>query len=214
MDLLDDSLLSKIDPVCLASMDGPRVNKFIKKQIKLEHLYLFEKSLQCIKHWAAERDIYNKPAGYLNGSSWTLLLLKIYMNESAKYKDLSISHILHSFFETWATWPWQTPVLFTDFIPGENGTRVSYNELTCFNNAIMPIVSPCYPVCNVAPYVTKSTLKIMTREFQRAQLILNTNTNKQSFITKLFNPTNYFKRYNDFICITTTSTTCNSHDIW
>ncbi|KAG2208280.1 hypothetical protein INT47_006136 [Mucor saturninus] len=214
LDLLDDTLLNRIDPVCLASMDGPRVNKFIKEQIRREHVYIFQKSLQCIKHWATVRDIYSKPAGYLNGSSWTLLLLKTYMIESVKFKDLSITHLLYSFFETWATWPWQTPVLFTDFIPGENGTRVSYNELTCFNNATMPIVSPCYPVSSVAPFVTKSTLKIMTREFQRAQVILNTNTNKQSIMGKLFNPLNYFKRYDNFICITTTSTTFKSHDIW
>lgn len=195
-------------------MDGPRVNKFIKKQIKREHVYIFQKALQCIKHWATERDIYNKPSGYLNGSSWTLLLLKTYANESIKYKDMSISHLLNAFFVTWATWPWQTPVLFTDFIPGEHGSRVSYNKLTCFNNAVMPIVSPCYPVSSVAPYVTKSTLKVMTREFQRALAILNTKTNKQSIIKKLFNPINYFKRYDDFICITTTSTTFKSHDIW
>lgn len=31
----------------------------------------------------------------------------------------------------------------------------------------MPIVSPCYPVCNSAPYVTQSTLRVMKREFAR-----------------------------------------------
>lgn len=31
----------------------------------------------------------------------------------------------------------------------------------------MPIVSPCYPVCSSAPYVTQSTLKVMKREFAR-----------------------------------------------
>lgn len=150
-------------------MDGPRVDKFIKSQIKPAHIQIFKRSLQCIKHWATERDIYNKPMGYLNGSSWTLLLLKTYMIENGKHENLSISRLLYSFFKTWVNWPWQTPVIFTDSIPGGNGSRISYSGLTAFNNAVMSIVTPCYPVSNAATYVTKSTLKIMTKEFQRGR---------------------------------------------
>ncbi|GAA5805832.1 hypothetical protein HPULCUR_011358 [Helicostylum pulchrum] len=169
LDLLDDSLLNGIDTTCIASMDGPRVDKFIKSQIKPAHIQIFKRSLQCIKHWATERDIYNKPMGYLNGSSWTLLLLKTYMIENGKHENLSISRLLYSFFKTWVNWPWQTPVIFTDSIPGGNGSRISYSGLTAFNNAVMSIVTPCYPVSNAATYVTKSTLKIMTKEFQRGR---------------------------------------------
>jgi poly(A) polymerase len=167
LSFLDDSILDDIDARCLASMDGPRVNKFIKNHIAKQHLTLFQHCLQCIKHWASERDIYNKPTGYLNGGSWTLLLLKTYMTESAKAQDLTITHILREFFETWSNWPWPTPVLLTDFIPGKDGEHLSFHSLSELATSVMPIVSPCYPVCSVAPFVTKSTLKIMTREFQR-----------------------------------------------
>lgn len=165
--MLDDSLLQGIDAACVASMDGPRVDKFIKSRIRQDHIQIFKRSLQCLKHWATERDIYNKPMGYLNGSSWTLLLLKTYMVESGKFEHLSISILLFSFFKMWADWPWQTPAMFTDSIPGGNGSRITYSELSTFNNAVMPIVTPCYPVSNAAAYVTKSTLKIMTKEFHR-----------------------------------------------
>ncbi|KAG2236199.1 hypothetical protein INT48_003818, partial [Thamnidium elegans] len=184
LDLLDDSLLNGLDQACISSMDGPRVDKFIKSQIKPAHIQIFKRSLQCIKYWAKERDIYNKPMGYLNGSSWTLLLLKTYMNENRKHENLSISHLLYAFFKTWIDWPWPTPVMFTNSIPGGNGTSISYSELTLFNNAVMPIVTPCYPVSNAANYVTKSTLKIMIKEFQRVTLYALQQLQQQALVMK------------------------------
>jgi poly(A) polymerase len=147
-------------------MDGPRVNQFIQEQIKPQHIIIFQRSLQCIKHWADKRQIYSKPIGYLNGSSWTLLLLKTYLIVKDTEK-LTITHLLKTFFDTWMDWPWPTPVLLTEHIPGMNGSRVDYKSLEAFQDAIMPVVSPCYPVSLATRYVTKSTLKIMTREFER-----------------------------------------------
>lgn len=89
------------------------------------------------------------------------------MIESSKKDELTINGSLYSFFTLWSDWPWQTPVMFTESIPGRNGERLSYNDLQEFQNSVMPIVTPCYPVSSVAPYVTKSTLKVLTREFQR-----------------------------------------------
>lgn len=36
----------------------------------------------------------------------------------------------------------------------------------------MPIVTPCYPVKNAAPAVTKSTLKALSHELIRGMLLL------------------------------------------
>lgn len=155
---------------CRASMDGPRVNRFIKRQIKEGHVPIFQRSLQCIKHWATIRHIYNKPIGYLNGSSWTLLLLKTYM-DVRNAPNLTITQLLFSFFNKWKDWPWPTPVLLTNDIPGENNQRVEYRNLQEFTDAVMPIVTPCYPVSSAAPNVTKATLKIMTREFERGKYL-------------------------------------------
>ncbi|KAG0749253.1 hypothetical protein G6F57_002609 [Rhizopus arrhizus] len=213
INFLDDSLLKDIDETCLASMDGPRVNQFCKNQIYRQHVRLFQVCLQCIKHWAIQRGIYSKPIGYLNGSSWTLLLVKAYM--SIKNKELlSVTMVLTRFFSMWSQWPWQTPVMLTDYIPGINGTKIEYNSLAEFDNAVMPIVSPCYPVCNVAPYVTKSTRRIMQIEFERGWTLLNKNAHPFAIIDKLFNPVNYTQRYKHFINIVTSSTTIASHDTW
>ncbi|KAI7902857.1 Poly(A) polymerase central domain-containing protein [Cokeromyces recurvatus] len=218
INLLDDSLLDDIDPVCVASMDGPRVNQFIKSQILSQHISIFQRCLQCVKYWANQRQIYSKPIGYLNGSSWTLLLVKAYQLIRNSSEDITISSLLKTFFETWRDWPWPAPVMLTGSIPGKHGARIEYQSLMEFEDAIMPIVSPCYPVCNTTPYVRKATLKIMSREFERACIILNgiqdDQVNPKEILKKLFNPVSYFKRYRHFITIVTSSSTNNSHEIW
>lgn len=168
INLLDDALLNDIDSTCVASMDGPRVMQFIKSQVKNEHIFIFQKSLQIIKYWASQRQIYSKPFGFMNGSTWTMLLVKTYINARTN-PNLTITSLITSFFRMWKDWPWPTPVMFTDAIPGKNGTKLNYQTLTEFEEAVMPIVSPCYPVCSAAPYVNKSTLKIMTRELERGK---------------------------------------------
>ncbi|CEP09692.1 hypothetical protein [Parasitella parasitica] len=214
IDLLDNRYLKGIHDTCKASMDGPRVNRFIKNQIKDEqHVYIFQRGLQCIKHWATMRQMYNKPIGYLNGSSWTLLLLKTYM-DVRNTPQLTIYHLICSFFNKWKDWPWPTPVLLTRDIPGENNQRLEYRNLPDFTDAVMPIVTPCYPVSSAAPNVTKATLKIMTREFERAAVILEGRADPKDTIRKLFNPVEYFKRYHDFITIITSSTTQSSYETW
>ncbi|KAI8642434.1 Poly(A) polymerase central domain-containing protein [Parasitella parasitica] len=214
IDLLDDKYLKGIHDTCKASMDGPRVNRFIKNQIKhKQHIHIFQRGLQCVKHWATVRQIYNKPIGYLNGSSWTLLLLKTYM-DVCNTPQLTIYHLICSFFNKWKDWPWPTPVLLTRDISGENARRLEYKSLPEFTDAVMPIITPCYPVSSAAPNVTKATLKILTREFERAALILDELADPMYTIRKLFNPVEYFKRYHDFITIITSSTTQSSHETW
>ncbi|KAF1798466.1 Poly(A) polymerase central domain-containing protein [Mucor lusitanicus] len=215
MDLLDDRYMQGIHETCRASMDGPRVNSFIKKQIENRHVYIFQRSLQCIKHWATRRQIYNKPIGYLNGSSWTLLLLKTYM-DMRDTSNLSITLLVCTFFSKWRDWAWPAPVLLTSEIPGgENGRRIELRDIPDFQDAVMPIVTPCYPVSSAAPNVTKSTLKIMTREFERAAVILdNPVTEPKETLNKLFNNIDYFKRYQNFITIITSSELQSSHETW
>ncbi|KAL7318494.1 hypothetical protein PS15m_001732 [Mucor circinelloides] len=214
MDLLDNKYMKNIHESCRASMDGPRVNLFIKKQIKGSHVYIFQRSLQCIKHWATRRQLYNKPIGYLNGSSWTLLLLKTYM-DMRDTPNLSITLLTCTFFNKWKDWAWPAPVLLTSEIPGgEHGRKIELRNLPEFQDAVMPIVTPCYPVSSAAPNVTKSTLKIMTREFERAAVILDSPAEPKEALKKLFNNIEYFKRYHNFMTIITSSTLQSSHETW
>ncbi|KAI8365109.1 Poly(A) polymerase central domain-containing protein [Blakeslea trispora] len=215
INFLDDNLLNDLDEVCLASMDGPRVNQFTLSKIKEQHLPIFRTCLQSIKHWAMRRQIYNKPSGYLNGTSWTLLLLKTYLSKRSKVDELTVFYLLDQFFQLWLEWPWPVPVCVTDYIPGKNGVRLEYESLAEFEKACMPIVSPCYPVVNAAPNVTVSTRKVMQREFERAAFILQrTDLEPKEVLRKLFNPVDYFARFSHFLCVTTSCSRQKSHEIW
>ncbi|KAI8098386.1 Poly(A) polymerase central domain-containing protein [Gilbertella persicaria] len=214
MNFLDDTLLNDLDEVCLASIDGPRVHQFIMKQIKSQHLTIFRTCLQCIKYWATRRQIYNKPTGYLNGSSWTMLLLKTYQKEKNNSDELTITHLLEQFFLTWLEWPWPAPVILTNHIPGKDGTRLEYRTLKEFEESVMPIVSPCYPVISTAPNVTKSTLKVIQREFERGELLSHDEIDPHEVLRKLFHGLDYFKRFTHYLSITTSCSRQRSHEIW
>jgi len=86
--------------------------------------------------------------------------------------NLSITLLICTFFNKWKDWAWPAPVLLTSEIPGgEHGRKIELRNLPEFQDAVMPIVTPCYPVSSAAPNVTKSTLKIMTREFERGKSV-------------------------------------------
>ncbi|KAG0188168.1 hypothetical protein DFQ28_005314 [Apophysomyces sp. BC1034] len=213
IDLLDDDLLRNLDSTCVASMDGPRVHKYVMDHINPKHLQVFRRTLQCVKYWATRRCIYGKPMGYLNGSTWTLLLVKTYMD--AMNEPVTIHTLLQLFFEKWSSWHWPTPVIIGDYIPDLGGGSIPYHTLQEFEDAVMPIVSPCYPVCSTAPYVTKSTLRIMTKELDRARNIINApQMTADEVLQKLFKPFDFVKPYINFLKIITSCDTLRSHETW
>ncbi|KAL1927800.1 hypothetical protein VTP01DRAFT_3621 [Rhizomucor pusillus] len=125
--------------------------------------------------------------------------------------------LLAEFFDMWDNWPWPEPVLLTDYIPDINDRKIEYESLEEFEDAVMPIVSPCYPVCSSAPYVTQSTLKVMKREFARAKTILSyshTDNVDDDVLDKLFKKFNFLKSYIHFLRVTVTSETVKSNDTW
>ncbi|KAG1378085.1 hypothetical protein G6F61_006160 [Rhizopus arrhizus] len=213
INFLDNSLLQDMDNASLAAMDGPRLNQFNKRQIKPSNVRLFQVSLQCIKYWAIQRGLYNAEIGYLNETACTLLLIKSFMFIQSK-ENLSIIIILQNFFQMWSKWPWKTPVILTDHITDKNGNKLEYNSITGSQEAMMPIISPCYPVYNVTPYVTKLTQKTIQLEFERGNTVLEAEAPPLVTINKLFNSINYLSRYKHFISIVTSSCILTSHDIW
>ncbi|KAI9314234.1 Poly(A) polymerase central domain-containing protein [Dichotomocladium elegans] len=234
IDLSNNGLLTGLDDACMASLDGksflfflllllvrPRVHQFILQHISESDLPTFRIALQSIKYWAQQRAIYDKQMGYLGGHAWALLLLKTYManTKSASTTQLSANSnpisLLRTFFQMWSAWPWPTPVILTDFIPNHDGTPLEYRSLALFEGTIMPIVSPCYPVSNVANTVTKSTLKVLMHEFSRAHQILSLLTQPDDTVfNKLFKPLNMIIKYKHFLKIIVSTDTYNTHEAW
>ncbi|ORY94200.1 Poly(A) polymerase central domain-domain-containing protein [Syncephalastrum racemosum] len=235
INLLDDTMMEELDETSVASMDGPRTLQFIKGQIRLEDMPVFRRTLQCIKHWATRRQLYGKPMGYLNGSTWTFLLVYTYIDfdrTRTNSNRLSTFNLLCLFFSMWARWKWPRPVVLTDVIPDRHGQRVDYHTLSEFQDAQMPIVSPCYPVSSCAPFVTRSSLVAIQREFARAEMQLKTfhdgydrleeSKTKQmtrastldSMLDHLFKPLDLVDTYKHFMRVIVLSDTVKSHEIW
>ncbi|KAI7880234.1 Nucleotidyltransferase [Lichtheimia hyalospora FSU 10163] len=214
INLLDDNLLHGLDSVCIASLDGPRTQQFIMNSVRRHHVSAFQIALQVIKYWANQRCLYGKQIGYLNGSTWTFLLLKTYLlaNQDAL---INAESLISSFFRTWSKWDWRHPVMLTNTIPTLGDESPDYQSMTDFQDAYMPIVSPCYPVCSAAPFVTKSTRQVIVQELQRANDIIEYALGDTALMLDLlFQKMVLFKRYHHFLQITITAETFKSKETW
>lgn len=79
----------------------------------------------------------------------------------------------------------------------------------------MPIVSPCYPVSSCAPFVTRSSLEAIQREFARAETQLRTSApSLDSMLDRLFKPLRLVDAYKYFMRVIVLTDTTKSHEIW
>ncbi|KAI9268182.1 Poly(A) polymerase central domain-containing protein [Phascolomyces articulosus] len=220
INVLDNSLLVGLDEPCMGSLAGTmdigaRTHQFMVNQIDQEHRPAFQTAAQSIKWWSVQRCLYDKQIGYLNSGALIILLLKTYMFERDAHHPIDSFHLIAAFFAQWSTWPWPTPVLLTDYIPDYDGSPIEYQSLVEFENAYMPIVTPCYRVTNAAPVVTKSTLRVLRREFSRGCNITRANfSTEEEMIKKLFKPFDLIKTYNNFLKVIFSSDTVATHESW
>ncbi|KAI8138506.1 hypothetical protein BJV82DRAFT_523354 [Fennellomyces sp. T-0311] len=214
INILDNALLVGLDEPCMGSFSGPRTLQFMLKHIDPDHLGVFRTVVQCIKWWSMQRSLYDKFIGYLNSNALTLLLLKTYMNERAAKHPIGVSSLLAAFFAQWSLWPWPTPVMLTDFIADHDGTPVDYKSLTDFTSAPMPILTPCYRVENAAPHVTKSTLRVLRREFSRGDIMRSEFDSDEAMIRKLFKPFDLVRSFTHILKVVFSSDTLATHESW
>lgn len=97
----------------------------------------------------------------------------------------------------------------------------------------MPIISPCYPVCSAAPFVTKSTRQVIVQELERGKLkrilqvsllfmhtlsardiVEYTMGDTDTMLDLLFRQLVFFNRYYHFLQITITAETLKSKETW
>lgn len=75
--------------------------------------------------------------GYLNGSTWTFLLLKTYIQMGKRPQ--STLKLLVEFFDMWDSWPWPEPVLLTDFITDIDDKKIEYDSLVRVSDLMLHI---------------------------------------------------------------------------
>ncbi|KAI8074130.1 Poly(A) polymerase central domain-containing protein [Gongronella butleri] len=228
INLLDNHLLERLEQSCRSSMDGPRVNQYTLEKVAKADRSSFLTALQAIKHWASQRLLYGKPMGYLNGSAWTLLLLRSYQlmrfGDTAQQSPvpdqseppIDCTLLLIDFFQRWANWQWPEPVMFSKMMPmaSENDVPQRFQDTTEFMNDLMPIITPCYPASSAAPNVTNSTLNVIRNELFRAAAILTQPASPDVVKDRFFKPASFLGSYIHFIQVTVSSETLRSHGFW
>ena len=78
----------------------------------------------------------------------------------------------------------------------------------------MPIITPAYPSMCSTHNVTDSTLKIMTREFERAADIMDRLTINKAEWKDLFEATEFFNEYKYYIEIVAGATSEDHYLLW
>lgn len=107
---------------------GPRTQQFIMNSVRRQHVPAFQIALQVIKYWASQRCLYGKQIGYLNGSTWTFLLLKTYLLSNLD-APMTAETLISAFFNTWSKWDWRHPVMLTKTIPTLGNKSPDYQTM-------------------------------------------------------------------------------------
>ncbi|XP_057538163.1 nuclear poly(A) polymerase 3 [Amaranthus tricolor] len=190
VDLLNPSFLTKIDETSWRSISGVIVNVRVLQLVP--NLENFRSLLRCTKFWAKRRGIYGNLFGFFGGIHLAILSAVI----CQRSPDACLSALVMSFFSTFASWPWSTPVVLQD------GSMQSVEDVT-ENRCLMPIKLPCSPYQYCQSYITRSTFNRIRVEFLRGQKMTNDILKPDFNWDRLFEPycNMYLSRYPRFLKI-------------
>ncbi len=225
VDLLDDNILSNIDQATEKTINGPRVAKMIPiltnrskddegnitehkayptiADVKKGHPETFLIVLRCVRRWAKAKGLYGNKMGYLGGINCNLLVAMV----CQIYPNASPSTLLRFFFQTYATWNWPKPVQLNSIQPNppnipENEKRDIWDSSDArYSRDLMPIITPAYPAMNSSMSVNEHTRAVMVQEFQLGYEICKDIVKGQAMWSKLFEPSDFFIRYNHYLSI-------------
>lgn len=209
LNLLDSTLLQEMDKHSARSLNGYRVSEEILRLVP--NVYNFRRALTVIKHWAKCRNIYSNKLGFLGGVSWCILVARI----CQLYPYVSASLLVTKFFLIYSIWEWRIPVML------RHPERCNYNLPTwdpyvnpsdSFHH--MQIITPAYPQQNSAFNVSSSTLTVMMDEIKRGRCITEAIQDRRARWRKLFEPSNFFQKYRNYIVLRATSATELQHQEW
>ncbi|XP_026701063.1 poly(A) polymerase gamma [Athene cunicularia] len=209
LDLRVDSCLRNLDIRCIRSLNGCRVTDEILRLVPNREN--FRLALRAIKLWAKQRGIYSNVLGFLGGVSWAILVART----CQLYPNALASVLINKFFMIFSKWDWPNPVLLKQ--PGESDLnlpvwdpRVNPSD-RCH---VMPIITPAYPHQNSTYNVSVSTRAVMVEEFKHGLEVTNEILRGKSDWSKLFEPLNFFQKYNHYIVLMASASTEEQHLEW
>lgn len=209
MDLQDDCLLKNLDQKCVRSLNGCRVTDEILRLVP--NIENFRLALRAIKLWAKKHGIYSNALGYLGGVSWAMLVART----CQLYPNAVAATLVHKFFLVFSQWKWPQPVLLKQPDTVNLGFPVWDPRVNVSDRYhLMPIITPAYPQQNSTFNVSVSTRTIMQEEFKQGLAITDEIMVGKLTWEKLFEPPNFFGKYNHFIVLLASSSSAEDQLEW
>ena len=145
--------------------------------------------------------LYGNKMGYLGGVNCNLLVTMI----CQLFPKAGPSSLLRYFFQTYAGWRWPNPVCLNAIKQNPVGTpedeaRDVWDPLKNTRD-IMPIITPAYPAMNSSMSVNEHSRAVIERELQMGYEVCVAIAKGQSTMDKLFEPSDFFLRYNHYLTL-------------
>lgn len=209
LDLRDHTLLRGIDEKCILSLNGSRTTDEILSLVP--DINTFHTSLRCIKLWAKRRALYNNAMGYVGGVACAILVARI----CQLYPNAAASKIISAFFGIYRSWEWPLPITLKPYEDFSMNLKVWNPKIHSVDRTHkMPVITPAYPSMCSTHNVSNSTLRSMTLEFDRGRQVLDKIEQGQSTWQDLFDPSDFFYRYKQYLQVVAISTSEQNAVIW
>ncbi|KAK7412865.1 hypothetical protein VNO78_04568 [Psophocarpus tetragonolobus] len=189
IDILNPFFMRNIDDTSWKSLSGVRVNKLILHLVPT-NVEKFQSMLRCLKLWAKRRGVYGTLLGYLGGIHMTVLAAYVFQ----RYRGATLNALIMIFFQTFAFWPWPTPVVLQEGMLLTIITAIQTRSL-------MPIILPSHPYEYCQSSITTSTFFRIKTEFLRAHNMTRDILKPDFIWDNVFEPFPYSKVYSNFVKI-------------
>ncbi|OQS06970.1 Poly(A) polymerase [Thraustotheca clavata] len=196
INVLDDQILSGVDPATEKSLNGPRVTELV---IKLTpNRASFIAVLRIVRRWAKRRGLYSNKMGYLGGVNYCILVC--FVNQL--YPTAAPSTLLLRFFMILTNWKWPLAIQLCKTIDANLGLEV-WNASNGTNKyQVMPILTPAYPSMNSSYSVSSHSLSVMKEEFKRGLEVVKTIIeNGGTDWSPLFEPSPFFVDHQHYLIV-------------
>jgi poly(A) polymerase len=209
-DVTDDRYLKKVtdnqnvtDMQSITSLNGVRVTDTIRNLVPTMDTLKY--CIRALKLWAKRRGVYKNVLGFLGGISIEIMAARI----GQMYPKALPSKLLYYFFVVYSQWKWPQPLGLTPINIGPDDISLPVwgtgNTETSDRRHLMPIITPVFPAQNATANVSKSTLKVMTEEFERARDICKRVNEGKAEWKELFEPNEVFDKYANFLQVIATA---------
>ncbi|MCJ1309324.1 polynucleotide adenylyltransferase [Agyrium rufum] len=211
LDLKDKQYLRGLDERDLRSVNGTRVTDEILELVPQQKT--FRTALRAIKLWAQRRAIYANVMGFPGGVAWAMLVARV----CQLYPQASGSVIVGKFFSIIGRWNWPQPILLKQIESGPGLEARVWNPKLYRGDRfhLMPIITPAYPSMCATHNITISTKKIIAKELERGNTLVDKIFTGQLQWKDLFGKHNFFTQdYRYYLCIVASSRTKEAQLLW